>query len=51
MQFVFVEHMDTVLAEALFPPEAKASLKARPAAEGRRSGRSPRVPPRPRARA
>ncbi len=51
MQFVFVEHMDTVLAEALFPAEAKASVKARPVVNGRRSSRSARVPPRPRARA
>jgi ATP-dependent Lon protease len=35
MQFVFVEHMDGVLAAALFPP-AKASTRSKPASEPRR---------------
>ena len=52
LQFVFVEHMDEVLKDALFPAEVKPNAKTKPVAAGRR-GRSTRVPggPRPRARA
>jgi ATP-dependent Lon protease len=52
LQFVFVEHMDAVLAEALFPTAAKPSPRAKPvAARGRGRNSSPRLPARPRARA
>ncbi len=48
MQFIFVEHMDTVLAEALFPSLPKASDKAKSAARRARPARPPARPkPRP----
>jgi ATP-dependent Lon protease len=52
MQFIFVEHMDAVLAEALFPPEPRSKEVSRPRAvnHGRRGRAAPAVPkPRPRA--
>jgi ATP-dependent Lon protease len=49
MKFVFVEHMDTVLAEALFPAPAKRA--PRPKAAPSRRQRPARAPAKPRARA
>ena len=46
LRFVFVEHMDTVLAEALFPAVAKASDKAKAAARRTRPAR-PAARPKP----
>jgi ATP-dependent Lon protease len=50
LQFVFVEHMDSVLAEALFPAPTKTAARAKPVAP-RSRGRNTRLPARPRARA
>jgi ATP-dependent Lon protease len=57
LRFVFVEHMDSVLAEALFPAESKPAARAKPVASrpkpetARSRSRTTRLPPRPRARA
>jgi ATP-dependent Lon protease len=51
LQFVFVEHMDAVLAEALFPAETKPGARAKAVAPRSRSRSSTRLPARPRARA
>ncbi len=48
MKFVFVDHMDAVLAEALLPAEAKEPARA---LAGTRRERPARPPTRPRARA
>jgi ATP-dependent Lon protease len=39
LQFIFVEHMDAVLAEALFPAEVKSGARGRPAPERARTPR------------
>jgi len=49
LQFVFVEHMDAVLAEALFPAPAKAVARSK-AAASRRPARSRRTPAKARPR-
>jgi ATP-dependent Lon protease len=49
LKFVFVEHMDAVLAEALFAAEVKPRAKAKPVTA--RTRRNTRLPARPRARA
>jgi ATP-dependent Lon protease len=48
MQFIFVEHMDTVLSAALFPNAAKANLSTKASVRPRR--RVTRAPARPKAR-
>ena len=51
LKFVFVEHMDAVLAEALFAAEAKPSSRAKAVAPRGRGRSTARLPARPRARA
>jgi ATP-dependent Lon protease len=50
MQFVFVEHMDTVLAEALFPTLPKVHARTKPAARRPRASQPPARPKSPPAR-
>jgi ATP-dependent Lon protease len=44
LQFIFVEHMDSVLAAALFPTASKTSHKAKPAARRLRAAHPPARP-------